>query len=104
MSWNIGDITKPLSKAKIKMVLQQIVLTTPKTSPEKPTLFIAEMQQKPYIKNPDSNEEIFCLKRTMFDGRRKVCVNFKTDTNQLNIVVQCTVTEIIWTSKTVRLT
>ena len=45
------------------------------------------MQQLPDIGKTDSKEEISCLKWTIYDGRRKVCVNFQTDTDKLNIVV-----------------
>ena len=58
-----------------------------KTSPEKLTLTIVEMQQLPDIEKTDSKEEISCLKWTIYNGRRKVCVNFQTDTDKLNIVV-----------------
>ena len=45
------------------------------------------MQQLPDIENTDSNEELSRLKWTIFNDRRKVCVNFQTDTDKLNIVV-----------------
>ena len=45
------------------------------------------MQQLPDIAKTDSKEEISCLKWTIYNGRRKVCVNFQTDTDKLNIVV-----------------
>ena len=45
------------------------------------------MQQLPDIKKTDSKVEISCLKWTKYNGRRKVCVNFQTDTDKLNIVV-----------------
>ena len=41
----------------------------------------------PDIEKADSKEEISCLKWTTYNGRRKICVNFKTDTDKLNIVV-----------------
>ena len=63
------------------------MFTTPKTSPEKIKLTVVEMQQLPDIEKTDSNEEISCLKRTIYNGRRKVCVNFQTDTEKLNFVV-----------------
>ena len=69
------------------MGLYHVVLTTPKTSPEKLTLNVVEMQQLPDIEKTDSKEEISCLKWTIYNGRRKVCVNFQTDTDKLNIVV-----------------
>ena len=45
------------------------------------------MQQLPEIEKTDSKEKISCLKWTIYDGRRKLCVNFQTDTDKLNIVV-----------------
>ena len=45
------------------------------------------MQQLPDIEETDSKEELSCLKWTIYNGRRKVCVNFHTDTDKLNIVV-----------------
>ena len=44
------------------------------------------MQQWPEIEETDSKEEISCLKWTIYNGR-KVCVNFQTDTDNLNYVV-----------------
>ena len=67
------------------MGLYHVVLTTPKTSPEKLTLIVVEMQQLPAIEKIDSKKEISCLKWTVYKGRRKVCVNFQTDTDKLNI-------------------
>ena len=87
MSWNIGDKRNLFLKLKSKMGLYHVVLTTPKTSPEKLTLTVVEMQQMPDIEKTDSKEEIFCLKWTIYNGRRKVFVNFQTDTDKLNIVV-----------------
>ena len=87
MSWNIGDNRKLFLKLKSKLGLYHVVLTTPKTSPEKLTLTVVEMQQLPDIAKTDSKEKISCLKWTIYNGRRKVCVNFQTDTDKLNIVV-----------------
>ena len=69
------------------MGLYHVVLTTPKTSPEKITLTLVEMQQLPEIEKVDSKSEIFCLKWTKHNGRRKVCISFKTDMDKLKIVV-----------------
>ena len=87
MSWNIGDNRNVFLKLKSKLGLYHVVLTTPKTSPEKLTLAVIGMQQLPDIEKIDSIEEISCLKRTIYNGRRKVCVNFLTDTDKLNIGV-----------------
>ena len=45
------------------------------------------MLQLPDIEKTDSREEISRLKRTIYNVKRKVCVNFQTDTDKLNIVV-----------------
>ena len=45
------------------------------------------MQKLPDIEQTDSKEEISCLNWTFYNGRRKVCVNFKTDTDKLKIVL-----------------
>ena len=87
MSWNIGDNRNLFLKLKSKLRLYHVVLTTPKTSPEKLTLTVVEMQQLPDIEKTDSKEQISCLKWTIYNGRRKICVNFQTDTDKLNIVV-----------------
>ena len=74
-------------KLKSNMGLDHVVLTTPKTCPEKLTLTLVK---KPLLlddEGTDSKEELCCLKMTTFIGRRKVCVNFKTDKNKWNFVV-----------------
>ena len=87
MSSNIGDNRNLFLKLKSKCGLYHVLLTNPKTSPEKRSLTVVEMQQLPDIEKIDSNEEISCLKWTVYNGRRKVCVNFQTDRDKLNIVV-----------------
>ena len=71
---------------KQKIGFYHVVLTTPKTSPGKITLTIVEMQQLPEIGNVDSNNELSCLERTIYNGRRKVFISFKTNMDKLNIV------------------
>ena len=61
------------------MGLYHVVLTTPKTSNEKITVNLVEMQQLPEIEKADSKNEISCLTWTLYKGRRKVCIGFKTD-------------------------
>ena len=87
MSWNIGENRNLFLKLKSKLGLYHVVLTTPKTSPEKITLTLVEMQQLPEIEKVDSKNEISCLKWTIYNGRRKVCISFKTDMDKLNMVV-----------------
>ena len=87
MSWNIGDNRNLFLKLKSKLGLYHVVLTTPKTSPVKLTLTVVEMQLLPDVEKTDSKKEIYCLKWSIYNGRRRVCVNFQTDTDKLNIVV-----------------
>ena len=87
MGWNIGDNTNLYLKLNSKLGLYHVVLTTPKTSPEKLTLIVVEMQQLPDIEKTDSKGEMSCLKWTIYNGRRKVCLNFQTGTDKLNIAV-----------------
>ena len=87
MIWNIGDNRNLFLKLKSKLGLYHVERTTPKYSPEKFTLTVVEMQQLPDIEKTDSKEELSYLKWTINNGRRKVCVNFQTDTDKLNVVV-----------------
>ena len=87
MNSNIGDNRNPFLELKSKFGCYHKVLTTPKFSPAKFTLAVVEMQQLPDIERSDSKEEIPCLKSTINNGRRKVCVNFQTDTDKLNVAV-----------------
>ena len=41
----------------------------------------------PDIEKFYSKDEISCLKWTIYNGRRKVCIKFQTDTDKVNIVV-----------------
>ena len=87
MSRNIGENRNLFPKLKSKLGLYHIVLTTPKTSPEKNTLTLVEMQQLPEIEKVDSKNDISCPKWTIYNGRREVGTSFKTDMDKLNIVV-----------------
>ena len=87
MSWNIGENRNLFLILKSELGLYHVVLTTPKTSPEKFTLTLVEMQQLPEIEKVDSKNEISCLEWTIYNGRRKVCISFNTDMDKLNIVI-----------------
>ena len=50
-------------------------------------LTLVETQQLPDNEKAHSEDEISCLKRTIYNGRRNVCINFQTDTDKVNIVV-----------------
>ena len=86
MSRNTGENGNVFLKLKSKLGLFHVVLTIPKTFPEKIALTLVEVQQLPEIEKVDSKIEIFCLKWTIYNGRRKVCISFKTDMDMLNIV------------------
>ena len=62
MSWNIGGNRNVHPNLNSKLGLYNFVLTTPKTSPEKLTLTVVEMQQVPHIEKTDSKVEISRLK------------------------------------------
>ena len=87
MSRNIGDNRNFFFKLKSDLGFDHVVLTTPKTSPEKRTLSGVEIQQLQDIEKTDSREELACLKWTIYKSRRKIPVKFQTDTDKLNIVV-----------------
>ena len=86
MSWNIGDKRNLFLKLKTNLGLYHVELKI-KDSPESITLNLVETQQIPVIEKADSQDEISCLKWTINNGRRKVCINFQTDTDKMNIVV-----------------
>ena len=86
MSWNIGDNRNLFLKLKTKLGLYHVELKS-KSSPEKITLTLVETQQLPDIEEVDSRDEICCLNWTIYNGRRKVCINSQTDTDKVNIVV-----------------
>ena len=87
MSWNLGDYRNLFLKLKLKLRFYHIVLSTPKTSPEKNTMTLVKMQHLPDIEKNESKQDISCPKRRIYNGRRNVCVNFQTDTDTLNIFV-----------------
>ena len=86
MSWNIGDNRNLFLKLKSKLGLYHVELRS-KDSPGKITLTLVETQQLPDIEKTDSKDEISCLKWTIYNGRRKICINFQTVTDKVNIVV-----------------
>ena len=89
MSWNIGDNRRTLIlKLKTKLGLYHVELRSKlKDSPEKPTLTLVKTHQLRDIEKVDSKDEITCLKWTIYNDRRKVCINIQTDADKVNIVV-----------------
>ena len=86
MSWNVEDNRNLFLRLKLKLGLYHVELRS-KDSPGKITLTLVETQQLPDIEKVDSEDEISFLKWTIYNGRRKVCINFQTDTDKVNIVV-----------------
>ena len=86
MSWNIGDNRNLFLKPKTKMGLYFVELRS-KDSLEKITLTLVETQQLADIEKADSKHEISCLKWTIYNGKRKVCINFQTDTDKVKTFV-----------------
>ena len=86
MCWNIGDNRNLVLNLKKKLGPYHVELKS-KDSPKKITLTLVETQHLPDIQKVDSKEEISCLKWTIYNGRRKVCINFQTDTDKVNIIV-----------------
>ena len=84
MSWNIGDKWNLFLKLKTWLGLYHVELRS-KDSPEKNTLTLVETQQLPDIEKIDSKHEIFCLKWTIYNGRRKICINVQTDADADNV-------------------
>ena len=58
MIWNIADNRNLFLKLKPNLRLYHVVLTIPKTSPEKLTLTVFGMQQLPEIEKTDSRKNI----------------------------------------------
>ena len=86
MSWNIGDNRHLFLKLKTKLGLYHVKIKS-EDSPGKILLTLVETQQLPDIEKVDSRDEISDLKWTFYNGTRKVCINFQTDTDKVNIVV-----------------
>ena len=69
------------------MSLYHVQLRKPKDSAKKITATLVETQQLPDIEKVESKNEISYLNWTIFNGRRKVCINVQTDTDKVNIVL-----------------
>ena len=88
MSWNNGDNRNLFLKLNTDLGLYHVELRSKlKLSPENIMLTLVETQQLPDIEKIDSKDEISCLKWTVYNGGRKISMNFQTDTNKVNIVV-----------------
>ena len=86
MSWNVGDDRKLFLKLKTKLGLYHVELKS-KDSPEIITITLVETHHLPDFEKVDSKDEISCLKWTIYNGRKKVCINFQTNADRVNFVV-----------------
>ena len=87
MSWKIGDNRNLFLKLKTKLGLYHVELRSKtKDSPGNILLTLVETQQLPDIEKVDSKDEISRLKWTFYNSRRKVCINFQTDGDKVNMV------------------
>ena len=84
MIWNIGDKKELFLELKSGLGNYHDILTTPKSSPEYPT--IITVQNLPDIKENAPKAKISSLKWTK-NGRRSVCGIFNTYTDKLTIVM-----------------
>ena len=74
-------------KLKSKFGLHQFLLTTPQTSPETDMVNAYKMQQLPNIEKTEDKWQFVWVKWTSYKVWRIVCLKFKTDTDEINIVV-----------------
>ena len=74
MSRIIGDNRKVFLKLRTKLGLYHVLLTSSEQTPKKVNLTIVEMQQLSEVGKFDSENEISCLRRIIFNGRQKICV------------------------------
>ena len=81
MSWNIGDNRNLFLKLKTKLGLYHVELRG-KDYPGKITLTLVETQHLPDIEKVDSKDEISCLKWSIYNGRRKMSINFQMSYRQ----------------------
>ena len=73
-------------KLKSKLWLYVFVVTAPRSSPKTLTLTADEGQKLP-DRGKAAQKAVSCLKLTWEKSRGKVFVNFRTDTDKLNVVV-----------------
>ena len=71
MIWNIGDNRNLFLQLKTNLGMYHVEhRSKPKDSPENITLTLVETQQLPDIEKVDPQDEISCLKWTIYNGRR----------------------------------
>ena len=65
-----------------------MLFTTPKISPGSlDTNCVCAIEELPDVEKTDSKEEFSCLNWAIYKTRRKVCLNFKTDADNIKIAV-----------------
>ena len=87
LSLNIGDNRNVFLKLVTTLGLYHVLLASSEQAPKKVSLTIVEMQQSPEVGKFESENEICCLRWIIFNGRRKLCVFCKTDTDYVGNTV-----------------
>ena len=87
MVWNIGDNRIAFLNVRTKLGLNHVPITSSEQDPKKINLAIVEMQQLEEVKKFDSENKISCLRWINFNGRSKICVFCKTDTDYVGTTV-----------------
>ena len=75
MSCNNGVKRSIFVRLKSRFGLHHVVLTTPKTYPEKLTLTVVEKLHLPNMEKTDSKEELSCPEWLIPGGRKKMCTH-----------------------------
>ena len=87
MSWNIGDNRNVFLKLRTTLGLYHVLLTSSEQTPKKVNLTIVEIQQLPEVGKFDSENKISSLRWIILNGRRKLCVFYKSETDYAGITV-----------------
>ena len=84
MSCNIAENRNFFLKLKPKLGLYHVVLATTQNSVEKISMTVVEVQQMPKSEKIDCRIAIACPNCTIYNGRRKMCMKYKTNSDKLN--------------------
>ena len=83
MIWNIGQFTNLLLKLKTKLGLYVFPVCKTRKFSKKTLLTTLEIEKLPDFENLDLKDNFF-PKVTIYYGRIKVCMNYKTEPNKAN--------------------
>lgn len=90
MSWSIDSSENLSLKIKAKTGLYHVLVSRGKKSPSQISLTVFELEHLPTISEiEDETLEISQLKWTFHNGRRKVFVEYRTDTKKIMLTRFC---------------